>query len=337
MKTTGKWHALLTTARLPNAPSVVSNVWMGVFLGIWWFHYRDSLEPINLKAPYLTALALSIAGVFLYVGGNFFNDWHDHEWDKVHRPERALPSGLFAPVNYLNRAARYMGLGVVCAAIGGGWACVGVAFAIVVLILIYTRWHKVAVWPVIPMGLCRALLPVMGFLAMKPEGPAQSVISLNQLQDSSLTDGPLAPWFFVGVHAAGLFGWIAGLTLNARYESIGDPPPGARFFARLLLAMPFLCITFYWVRIYPIPAAIGMVPLGCWLYFIFTQVKGIGPRVSLLLAGIPLVEWVTAMPLATALRHGHSMITDPLTGPLLLLPALAFLTARRLQQWVSAT
>jgi hypothetical protein len=34
MNETGKVRALLATARLPNIPSVISNVWFGVALGL---------------------------------------------------------------------------------------------------------------------------------------------------------------------------------------------------------------------------------------------------------------------------------------------------------------
>ncbi|MDB6077564.1 MAG: UbiA prenyltransferase [Akkermansiaceae bacterium] len=327
---TGKWHAFLTTARLPNVPSVISNVWMGVALGalVWDLEGGRSL--------FLKALAMAVSGVLLYFGGNFLNDWQDREWDEKHRPERALPQKLFSPLNYLLNALRFLGLGVVCSAVGGP-LCIATAVVIVIAIFIYTKWHKVAVWPVIPMGLCRALLPVLGFLAMKPVGPQLTTISLQNI-GASAADTPLSQAIFIGIHALGLFGWIAGLTLNARYESIGDPPAGARFFARLLLAMPLILIGGRWLLWYPIPAVIGMVPLLYWMWLTLAKKRNIGQRVSMLLAGIPLVEWVAAMPLAIALRHpSQSLLGDPLTGLTLLLPPTAFLVARRLQRRIAAT
>jgi 4-hydroxybenzoate polyprenyltransferase len=330
MKTNGKWHAFLTTARLPNVPSVISNIWLGIALGaLCWDLDGD-------RALFLKALPLAISGVFLYFGGNFLNDWQDREWDEKHRPERALPQKLFSPLNYLLNAARFLGLGVVCSALGG-LPCIAVSLSIVVCILIYTRWHKVAVWPVIPMGLCRALLPVMGFIAMRPPGGQQTIFSLDRL-DSSTSNTTASLVALIAIHALGLFGWIAGLTLNARYESIGDPPPGARFFARLLLAFPLLTIGLRWLLWYPKPALIGMIPLLYWMWMTLGKKRNIGQRVSMLLAGIPLVEWVASMPLAVALhRPGQSLLADPLTGMTLLLPPAAFLAARRLQRRISAT
>ena len=129
---TSKLHAWLATARIANVPSVISNVWLGVALGA--FHWGWQSDRVLLTQGALLALA----GAFLYIGGNFLNDWHDREWDERHRPERALPQGIFSPLSYLLRAVRFLGLGIILTAFIRP-ECVATAAMVVVCIFNYTR------------------------------------------------------------------------------------------------------------------------------------------------------------------------------------------------------
>ncbi|RYD36314.1 MAG: hypothetical protein EOP87_05710, partial [Verrucomicrobiaceae bacterium] len=71
----GKLRPLLATARIANVPSVISNVWAGIAIGSVVQRWEHGGQPVWLHALFLT-----LAGVFLYIGGNFLNDWHDREW-----------------------------------------------------------------------------------------------------------------------------------------------------------------------------------------------------------------------------------------------------------------
>ena len=87
MNRSGKTHALLSTARVANIPSVVSNVWVGVVLGALMRSYAGDQPP---SIPWTSAAATTFAGILLYVGGNFLNDWMDRAWDAEHRPVSKL-------------------------------------------------------------------------------------------------------------------------------------------------------------------------------------------------------------------------------------------------------
>lgn len=147
----GKIYALLATARIANVPSVVSNLGVGVLLG-----------SLNNGGDFSWPWLLMIAAVAFYVAGNFLNDWADREWDMANRPERALPRGLFRAHHYLVFASVGMAAGMGLAALHG-WRAVIVSAALAGFIVLYTKVHKRAAWSVIPMGLCRACLPVLGF------------------------------------------------------------------------------------------------------------------------------------------------------------------------------
>lgn len=338
MNDTGKFRALLATARLPNIPSVISNVWFGVALGACEFGW-DKDQSLFLKGA-----VLSLCGVLLYLGGNFLNDWHDREWDAEKRPERALPRGLFSPLSYQLRAIRFLGLGVIIACFINAKCCIAAA-AIAVCVVIYTLWHKKAVWPVIPMGLCRALLIVMGFLSVDHDVPvtgqfysmrlAGTVAAIPDFWEEHGYLGVLA------LHAAGLFFWIVGLSLNARYESMPNPPAGPRLLSKGLLCLPLLCMGAWWVRLYPIPTLLGSLPLLATLVAVLVKKQPLPVMVAALLAAIPLVECCASFPMALSLLAqvdpGGAVLHQPVPAVTLALPGLAYILGRRLQRWIPAT
>ncbi len=305
----GKLHALLSTARVANIPSVVCNVWLGVILGL--AHGTAELtEPLWLKVGCLAA-----AGVLLYVGGNFFNDWMDRKWDGEYRPERALPRGLFAPGLYAGLAIAAAGLGTglaFAADLRSGLAATG----IVVAIIIYTVAHKRTAWAVIPMGLCRALLPVMGSLAFFPYVDR------------------------VWPMACALLCYIIGLSLSARYESLAKPPASVAVAARGLLLVTAVLAACANKDLHTgaLLGACGALPYLAWTSYTLRYRRQPVPKlVSALLAGIPLVDWMVLLPMSILLMRNSGEDVMLVTMTCFALPPLAFLSALLLQRLAPAT
>ena len=308
MDRSGKLHALLSTSRVANVPSVVSNVWMGVVLGA--LAAADSGGQIP-GPPWILAVVLAVAGVLLYVGGNFFNDWMDRRWDAVHRPERALPRGQFLPSWYLGLAGCLVAAGTALA-----WTANArsgqVAGGIVLSITIYTLWHKRSAWAVVPMGVCRALLPVMGFLAIYPY--------IDR----------------VWPVACALFCYIIGLSLSARYESMKEPPKRVAVMARglLLLAVVLVALGNRGLFLDRLVSIGGALPYLVWTGFCLRFWRQPVPRlVSGLLAGIPLVDWMVLLPVAVTFMNdsGAFALANAVVPP------LAFISALLLQRLAPAT
>ncbi len=309
MNRSGKIHALLSTARVANIPSVVSNVWLGVVIGMF---FGDVV--IILEIPWSSASRLALAGVALYVAGNFCNDWMDRGWDASHRPERALPRGLFPPGLYAALAAT-LGLGGAGLAASVNLRCAVIAGVIVVSICIYTAWHKRSAWAVIPMGLCRALLPVMGFAAFDP--------NLNGILPA----------------AGGLFCYIMGLSLSARYESMAEPPRRVAVMARGLLLATAILMVWQHKGFQPslLLAFAGAVPYLVWtsVCLIFKR-RPVSALVSGLLAGIPWVDWIVLLPVfLSAAGDGAGWVG--FTIACFAIPPLAFIFALLLQRLAPAT
>lgn len=299
-----KIHALLSTARTANVPSVVSNLGVGVLLG-------SMAGGGTFNWPWL----LTLAAILFYVAGNFANDWVDREWDRANRPERALPRGLFSGESYLAVTVLFFAVGLVICALHG-WPAFLVAAVLVSLILLYTKVHKSAAWSVIPMGLCRACLPVLGYVAMGR--------------------GIAATAFFP---AFALLLYITGLSLSARWEARGDLPPEQKWQARGLLVGSGLVAALLPIIVHPGIGWVGLIPFGIWLAFCITKFQSpVSAHVSALLAGIPLVDWVMLLPMAFIwLGRGRVEPADPVFLTALLLSPIAFVSGRLCQRIAPAT
>ncbi|MGE9270752.1 MAG: UbiA family prenyltransferase [Verrucomicrobiales bacterium] len=327
-------RALLATLRIPNAPSVVSNVWFGYMLG---YFYLGGSQDLARQLPQTI-----LAGLCLYFAGNLANDWHDRHWDATHRPERALPSGFFSPSIYLLTASLLASTGLALASTQN-LPCLTTGVAIVLLIAIYTRWHKKSRWAVIPMGLCRAGLYLMGACAAAPDIWLST--TAESLQSHAITRVIYTPehaarlFWFVGTHASGVLVYIAGLSLAARYESTEHPPHGMVLLSRAMLFLPLAAMSGWWMAWYPLPSLLGLLPFALWLTLALTRFRRPIPTfVSALLAGIPLIDLISCVPLAVSLAPPETRIVDqPLLLWTILVPLLGFLSGRLLQRFTPAT
>jgi 4-hydroxybenzoate polyprenyltransferase len=301
----GKTHSLLATARIANVPSVVSNVWLGTALAAMWGRQE------NLWSA---AAGLALAGVLIYVAGNFLNDWMDRAWDAKNRPERALPRGLFPPSLYFRLALGFGLLGVILAA-ATSLAAGAVALGITGAVVIYTLWHKRSPFAVIAMGLCRALLPVMGAVGIGAD---------------------FSRLVLVVPCAVGLFCHIAGLSLSARTESMVHPPAGVSTLAKSLFGIALAATGYvgWWHSGAWYLALAGGLPYAIWIFLSLSiWRKPVPLHVARLLAGIPLVDWVVLLPLALAL----GLAWNPFLIGCLAVPPLAFVLALLLQRVAPAT
>ncbi|MEM9237722.1 MAG: UbiA family prenyltransferase [Verrucomicrobiota bacterium] len=331
-------RALLASLRLANAPSVASNVWLGYMLG--WAYWGGSADP------FADLLKLITIGLCLYFAGNLANDWFDRKWDQEHRPERALPAGHFSPFAYIVGAS-FLALNGILAAATISYPVFYAAIAILLLIAIYTALHKRTRWAVIPMGLCRAGLYILGFgwndsipyqgLPTEVEVDGKSVSISHTLQ----LDWKEHMWAaaFISTHALGLLIYIAGLTLAARYEHAEHPPHGMVVLSRAMLFLPLVAMSAWWMPYYPLYSALALLPFAIWLSLCLTRFRRPVPRlVSALLAGIPLIDFITALPLATSLLLPDQSLTEvPILLTTLIIPPAAFLLSLLLQRLTPAT
>jgi 4-hydroxybenzoate polyprenyltransferase len=227
-------RACFDLARAGNFPSVASNVLAALVL--------SSIHGPKWPNGGLFALAV-LAGCLVYAGGATFNDVADAEFDRRHRPHRAIPSGALTRGAAAGIAALEMllGLGLLI----GARASVAWAAALAVTILAYDWVHKRWIGSVVLMAGCRLLL-------------AFTVASLPDHVRSQ----PFLGW------VAALFVYIVALSLIARWEYKPGAPAAriGRSVGRLLAFIPLidaiaLLLVGAW---FPALACAAAVPLGRW-------------------------------------------------------------------------
>lgn len=330
----GTIRPLLASARVANLPTVVSNVWIGVAVEGWIRAFQ------GLNPSFLAASAWLIpSGIALYLGGNLLNDWKDREWDAKHRPERALPAGVFRPTSYLLAGIALLIVGIGLAlAFHPLSACVAAMIALAVVG--YTVWHKRHPASVALVALCRALLPL---LALAPLAATHSGF-------------PVAP----ALPSLAIFLHVTGLSARARHESAdrdrGSPTPAV---AALVSAGPLMAACAFLLM--ADHQAIMLTAMAVWAAWTLRAIARFGAapgkQVSALLAGIPLLDWVLLLPLGATMAlfakvqpfvavraPGSSIEVIPDFAALgspgivsLMLPPLAFLTSITLQRLAPAT
>ena len=278
-----KLRAWLILTRGSNLPTVWSNLFAGWLLG---YVYTD-------RFPWAMGLLVSLFGLLLglsliYVGGMILNDAFDARWDAERRSTRPIPAGIVS-----ERAAFVVG-GL--ALFFGAWATVGaslgghrgITFLLVVLliagVLVYDRWHKGVAWAPAVMGLCRALLPLIGFFAV-----------------GGLIDGPhFRGWNLLALLAHPCVLWLLtfSITLVARHEAGPGAPPKWAEWLLYLVPVPLVLVQF-------LPEVNGVTKvavIGCalfWLWVFFSNRRralpaGVGGRVADRLAAFPLVDYAAA-------------------------------------------
>jgi 4-hydroxybenzoate polyprenyltransferase len=221
-------------ARAGNFPSVASNVLAALVLS----------TPAAGPFPSAGMLALAIiAGCLIYAGGATFNDVADAEFDRRHRPERAIPSGRVAQRTAAMVAGAQMAFGLSLLVTAG--ASFPLALALAGTILMYDWFHKRWTGSVVLMAGCRVLL----------------ALTLASLPGHGFE--PALLWW-----VAALFVYIVTLSLLARWEykpgapaaKLGRAVGGLLAFIPLIDALALLLVA-AWI---PAMACAAAIPLGRW-------------------------------------------------------------------------
>ncbi len=187
----GAWLELM---RIGNAPTVVSNVFAGMAVGL-------QARLADIPVPLGTGAVLVAGTVLTYVAGMILNDAFDAQADARERPSRPIPSGRIGIAG-----ARFVGLltlavGAAMLAVSGEgtpWWAVLLAGSVV----LYNAIHAWFPGAFVVMAACRAIVPVIAARAVSPGA-----------------DGALLGWV-----AGGAFAYVAALGLVARNEVQGLPP-----------------------------------------------------------------------------------------------------------------
>ena len=165
------WFELM---RISNLPTVLSSALVGVFMLTPLV--PDPVLMLGVVLPSILAIAS------FYLGGFVMNDVFDVEIDRVERPSRPLPSGRISMLQAGRAGMLLLGGGLVLVLVAelvsarfqGSGKAFTLAFPyglvaaglLVVLILLYDRFHaRNSAWVVV-MGACRAMVYVTCLLTV---------------------------------------------------------------------------------------------------------------------------------------------------------------------------
>ncbi len=249
-------RTLFVLGRTSNLPTVWSNCLAG-----WLIGGGGSL---------VIFFWLCLGATFLYTGGMFLNDAFDASFDQQHRRQRPIPSGAISAHDVWWCGFVLLGMGSAALFWMGRTTAI---FTILLLlcILIYDAIHKViSISPLIMAG-CRLLLylvaastadnGVTGLSVWSAMAMGAYIVGLSYLARKETSRGALKNWPSYFLSAPIVLACVVNDGKNQR----------AAFVISFLLAI--------WI-------------LWCLRHTFWTWQRNIGFTVSLLLAGIPLVDWL---------------------------------------------
>jgi 4-hydroxybenzoate polyprenyltransferase len=233
VQTPFKFRDWASMARLPNVPTVWSNVFTGWILGLGGF---------SSDADWANFVWVLLIATLFYVGGTVLNDCHDADYDCQNRPERPIASGRVPRLLACMVGAVLLGLGS-CLSLwpDHSFFYENSLFWLLPLILFYTFTHKR--FPLIGgvlMGLCRMVLGLGVYYYRDSLGAGIGIHELIRL-----------PWTSTLFAYVCFLSWIAmGEKLEWRRKTV----------VCMLTALPLLDAAFL---IIAGEVRMILVPLGC--------------------------------------------------------------------------
>ncbi len=282
-------NTLFVLARISNLPTIWSNCIAG-----WLLAGGGDVGKI---------LNLCFGVSCLYIGGMFMNDACDVDFDKIHRPERPIPSGKIKERTVWLISFSLLVLGVVSIShISKGTAFI--SELLLGVIILYNTVHKHIGFSPVIIAVCRLLLYPLG---------------------ATVGSGFLEGYVLWGAIALALY--VIGFSYIAKYENITGHYLNSSI---ILIFVPIglaLIVNDEGFRIRSIIIAIGVI------FYLIMSIRHLSTQkpadtqkaVSMLIAGIILIDILAISCISTNLAH------------YLVLFVLLFLLTLILQKSVPAT
>jgi len=231
-----KFRDWASMARLPNVPTVWSNIFTAWVLAGGGFAYEWDLTRV---------IAAMIGGTLLYAGGTTLGDTVGAQSDRIHRPERPIPAGRISSRIAHFVAAGLLGCGLAAFCFVGGYAAV----LLLICILGYAYLHERSVHVgILLMGACRVML-----------AETIGVMVTAHFNGTLLAMPGFCFWIMM------LFLYVCVLSWLAMKESV---PGRRRIVIGMLAALPLLDGTFLILMGFD---KYALVVLGCFLLTLATR------------------------------------------------------------------
>lgn len=254
MTARSQWRSWLVLGRVSNLPTIWSNCLAAWLLGdaaMVWSRFG----------------LLCLGATLLYVSGMFLNDAFDEEFDRQHRRERPIPSGVLPVRTVWQAGFGLMLAGLLVISLLGRFSALN-ALLLAGCILVYNAVHKVVTFSPLFMALCRFFLYTTAV--------------------SAATGGITGHAAWAGLALAA---YITGLSYLARRESTRG---AVQNWPVLLLLAPVALALLVNDGSYRQPALLVGAVFGLWLFrslrWAYFSPVNVGRSVAGLLAGIVWVD-----------------------------------------------
>lgn len=197
------WRAVFQLIRLPNCFTAIPDIWAGFFIAQFALFNNFSNPAAGEIGLFIELFTAALIGFLAYAGGVALNDVCDRAYDRVHRPERPLPSGRV----YLGDAVRLV---AVCA-LASIW--LAFTFSVSAAVAVGAVWGLIVLYNLVHKRIPALGLPVMG-LTRGANATAGLVIGSHTLTPELIAPGTLYVWVFPGVLAL----YVLSISVVARLE-----------------------------------------------------------------------------------------------------------------------
>jgi 4-hydroxybenzoate polyprenyltransferase len=266
-----KAQAWINLLRLSNTPTLISNVMVGLGLGMVAHQLQWSDSSFSPTfTPLVTLVLITIALLSAYFGGLVLNDVVDVEHDKKHRPLRPIPMGIIPKKQATLIGSALLVLPVLiamCTQVRAAYFMIALSSCI----LIYTFLHRYLLPSLIFMGVCRGLVYVVAFSAFDVAFQAEPLL----------------------IFAVGITWYTAVLTLIAKNEHTHNKTK--RWFVLLLLPTAFIPAMIYYTEFQLIFILLALVIFTTWIavtFVIFQLTSKSVHGIHAMLAGFCLLDFV---------------------------------------------
>ena len=295
-----KIKALLATGRISNLPTVWCNCLAAALI---LFHQSEKgfqefvSQPWSEPLTYLAIFLVVITSCF-YVGGCFFGDYHDREFDAEHKPERPIPSGVLK-----KNTVYIIGIALMLPAFIAGSFLPSLyiedfrihliqlpMLCLFFSILWYSSYHKKSLYIGLPLiGLCRFFLVIFS-------AAATSVLLGQMKAIGEYTHFESAPYYITPIvlYASAVCLYTICFASVARTESSDSPITWRKVLRYTMLGLPLLAViskgSFFGI-FQQTPAIVAVAIYAIWLIHSFSYLsRNKGVYVSKCLAGFCLLD-----------------------------------------------
>ena len=288
-------YTLIKMTRFPNFPGIISHLITGFLFAFYAFPKQTKIEVTEL-------IFASFGLIFLYSFGCLLGDVFDQKWDQKYATQRPIPLKKIKRVTVFCWSAIFLLVGLLCLGKFNSICLWSLKSALVSSILIYTYLHKKTYWATFFMGLCRALIYLLG-----------ACLILPFFQSSLL-------W-----QSFNLLIYIASISLMARFEVKTETPNSFKIATKTLLISCF--ISMIWLYFSQGTSLIGLlISLLAIIYLLKVIVLAKSSFIPLALAATPLLD----LPITLALGL-------PWYSPIVWIPLFACMIGLGLQCLTSPT